>query len=96
MSQTQLKITPLSDLHLKIQEQCQEPIIAVGDTIKYRYGFGMGPVVEAKVIGMEVTGHSREKYGNDVDWCVVSLVKANRCCFTLDDGHWCYSEQVIL
>ena len=33
-------------------------------------------------------------YGVDVNKVSFDEIRANRVCFTLDNGHWAYSEQV--
>lgn len=70
--------------------------IKINDTITYRGSFGSGPRKSAKVVGLTVTKYPREKVGKDVDNVNVELVKQNKVLFSLDDGHWAYSEQIIL
>ena len=68
--------------------------IRVGDTIQYRPAWGTDPSKRVKVVSLEVTKESREKYGSRVSVVTYSEVADNRVCFDLDDGHWCYSSQV--
>jgi hypothetical protein len=76
--------------------QRKNQMIKVGDKITYRGGFGSHPPKQATIEAMEVTDYPRSKDGDDVDEVDESLVRENRVLFVLDDGHWCYSEQVIL
>lgn len=71
-------------------------IINIHDTITYRPGFGFQPPVKVKVIGLTLTQHPREKYGQEVLSVKMADVKANKVLFDLDNGHWAYSEQVDL
>jgi hypothetical protein len=70
-------------------------IINVGDMVTYRGGFGGDPPKRAKVVGLTLTDEPREKYGQEVLSVDVQSVKANRVLFDLDDGHWCYSDQIV-
>ena len=70
--------------------------IKIGDTVTYRGGFGTQLPKTAVVEDLEVTDVPRCKEGEQVDEVDESLVKENRVLFTLDDGHWCYSEQIVL
>lgn len=70
--------------------------IKVDDTVTYRPAWGMDAPVAVKVLGMEVTQFPREKYGKEVDEVSYGLVQQNRVLFTLDNGHWCYANQIIL
>ena len=65
-------------------------IIRKGSQVLYRGGFGRDPHKTAHVIAIEVTDYPREKYGVEVS--EVSM-DANYV-LTLDNGHWCYSDQV--
>jgi len=68
--------------------------VKVGDTVLWAGGFGSEPYKPAVVERMDVTEHPRCKYGEEVDEVDVELVKANRVLFTLENGHWAYSEQI--
>ena len=68
--------------------------IRVGDTVQYRPAWGTDPSKRVKVVSLEVTEESREKYGSKVSVVTYSEVADNRVCFDLDDGHWCYASQV--
>ena len=68
--------------------------IRVGDTVQYRPAWGTSPSKRVKVVSLEATEESREKYGSKVSVVTYSEVADNRVCFDLDDGHWCYSSQV--
>lgn len=69
-------------------------IIKVGDHIRYRGCFGRGPVQSAIITSIELTDQPRQKDGMPVDAVCAEYVKQNRVLFSLDNGHWCYSEQV--
>lgn len=68
--------------------------IKVGDTVMWRGGFGSCVPLPAIIDRMEVTTHPRCKYGKMVDEVAIELIEANRVLFTLDNGHWAYSEQI--
>ena len=70
--------------------------IKVGDDVVWRGGFGQDMPLSAMVEGMTLTEHPREKYGMEVDKVSVQNVQENRVVFDLDNGHWCYSEQIEL
>jgi len=69
-------------------------IINVGDTITYQGSFGGGISKQAKVMGLTLTDEPRTKDGQECLAVFVRDVKANRVLFDLDDGHWCYSDQI--
>ena len=72
-------------------------MIRVGDTITYRPGLtGKGAPKQVKVLELTLTQEPREKYGEDVQVVHEVCVRENLVCFGLSDGHWCYSDQVIL
>lgn len=70
--------------------------IKINDTIHYRPSFGSGPRTEVTVVGLTVTDYPREKYGKDVTEVDIELVKQNKVVFSLSNGRWAYSEQIIL
>ena len=65
-------------------------LIKRGSQVLYRGGFGRDSQTIASVTGIEITEFPREKYGDEVD--AVAL-DANYV-LTLNNGHWCYSDQV--
>ena len=69
-------------------------LLKIGDTVNWRGGWGSEPPEPAKILRMEITQYPREKYGNDATEVSWELVKANRVCFDLDNGHWAYSDQI--
>ena len=71
-------------------------MIKINDTIKYSDMFGDGDMNSAKVVGMEVSSHPRMKDGVPAYIVGKDLVRANKVVFSLDNGHWCYSDQVVL
>jgi hypothetical protein len=52
--------------------------------------------LSATVKGMALTEEPREKYGESVDEVDLYSVRENCVVFDLDNGHWCYSEQIDL
>lgn len=68
--------------------------IKVGDKVNWKGCFGMFASAVVKVVGMEVTEHPRDKYGEKVEEADVSLVHQNRVVFTLDNEKWAYSDQI--
>jgi hypothetical protein len=43
-----------------------------------------------------MTDYARARSGVEVPMVPVEVVLANKAVFILSDGHWCYSEQVVL
>lgn len=70
--------------------------IKINDIITYRPSFGMGARTSTKVIGLSVTEYPRDKNGKEVREVDIELVKQNKVLFDLEDGHWAYSDQIIL
>ncbi len=70
--------------------------IKVGDDVVWRGGFGQDMPLSATVKGMTLTDNPREKYGESVDEVDLYSVRENLVVFDLDNGHWCYSEQIDL
>jgi hypothetical protein len=71
-------------------------VVKVGDIVKWCGGFGMFAAEDAVVEGMEITQIPRDKYGINASEVDASLVRQNRVLFTLDNGHWAYSDQIEL
>jgi hypothetical protein len=69
--------------------------VKVGDTVLWKGAFGMQPAQKAKVVMMELTPGPRQKYGEDVEKVSWDMVHQNRVLFTLDNGHWAYSDQIV-
>ena len=70
--------------------------VKIGDTVKWRGGFGNDEPKLAVVRGVTVTAMRRDKYGDEVEEADESLVAQNRVVFDLDSGHWAYSDQIEL
>jgi hypothetical protein len=68
--------------------------IKVGDQVVYKGCFGMFPPTTVTVTGMELTRRPREKDGEHRESVSWEEVRANRVIFSLEDGHWCYSDQI--
>lgn len=68
--------------------------IKIGDTVVWKGCFGLNAPLSAKVTGMELTAFPRCKYGHKVKEVSLEAVKANLVVFSLDNGHWAYSEQI--
>lgn len=67
-------------------------IIKVGTIVQYRGGFGADAPTIVKVIGIEKSQNKRNKCGKPV--VSVPFAEKDYCVFDLDNGHWCYGEQV--
>ena len=68
--------------------------VKIGDVVNWKGCFGLDAPRSAKVVSMELTQFPREKYGNTIYTATADQVASNRVLFTLDNGHWCYSEQI--
>lgn len=68
--------------------------VAIGDKISYRGTWGKDAPVLVTVLEMELTERAREKYGTPITFASRQAILDNRVIFTLDNGRWCYSEQV--
>jgi len=68
--------------------------IKVNDQVKWSGGFGADIPKIATVVSMEITEHPREKYGEPAEEVGIGLIRQNRVLFTLDNGHWAYSDQI--
>ncbi len=71
-------------------------VIKVGNIIWYRPCFGMDAPKQARVEGLTLTQDRRSKYGVQYDCVSHAYVMDNKVLFHLDDGHWCYSDQIVL
>ena len=47
-----------------------------------------------QLIDITVTDYPREKYGDDREEADWELVRLNRVCVCLNNGHWAYGEQI--
>lgn len=66
--------------------------IKIGSKVLYRGCFGMYSPTEVVVTGIERSDYKRDKYGKPVD--SVPFGEREYCVFDLDNGHWCYGEQI--
>lgn len=66
-------------------------VIRKGTKVTYRSNSGRGPVRTARVKDIELC-EPGEKYGEEVE--EIDFGMKDDCTFTLDDGHWCYGEQI--
>ncbi len=71
-------------------------MLKIGDTVQWSGGFGTHNPRPAKIESMQLTNYPREKYGKNVDEVDEIYVHENRVVFGLDNGHWCYSDQITL
>jgi hypothetical protein len=69
-------------------------VLRVGDTVLWRGNFGTAGAMRAKVVRIEETEYPRTKYGTEVSEILWSAVRNNYACLDLDNGSWCYGEQV--
>ena len=67
-------------------------MIKKGTKIYYRPCFGLFDPKMVKVTGIIKSQYKRCKYGDEVE--SVSITDKDYCVFLLDDGHWCYGEQI--
>lgn len=65
-------------------------VIRIGSQVLHRGGFGRDSQSVAGVIAIEQTEFPREKYGDEVD----AVHLDDNYVLTLNNGHWCYSDQV--
>ena len=65
-------------------------IVRLGTKVLYRGGFGSHPQKVAIVTGIERTKFPREKYGDEVE----SVRLDEQFVLNLNNGTWCYSDQV--
>ena len=71
------------------------PDFKIGDTVRYRGGFGLDNPKEATITGMTLSEEPHDKYGEEVEECTRGQVRMDRVCFSLSDNHWCYSSQIV-
>lgn len=71
-------------------------VLRIGDTVLWRGSFGREPAVPAVIENMQITDYPHSKYGEDADEVPIQLVQENRVVFDLTNGHWCYSQQIVL
>lgn len=69
-----------------------DKIIKIGSKVKYRGDFGVAPATEVIITGIERSEYKRDKYGEPVQ--EVPFSEREYCVFDLDNGHWCYGEQI--
>ena len=69
-------------------------ILKIGDKVAWRGSWGAGPLQEAIIENITVTDYPREKYGDDREEADWELVRLNRVCVCLNNGHWAYGEQI--
>ena len=67
-------------------------MIKVGTKVKYRGCFGMDKPTIVEVTHIERSEYKRDKYGVEVD--SVPFSEREYCVFCLNNGHWCYGEQI--
>jgi len=66
--------------------------LTVGDTVKWRGGFGGDAPKDAKVESIEI--NCEGKYGDDVSEVAWGKVNSRSVNISLDNGHWCYGTQI--
>ena len=66
--------------------------LKIGDTVRYKQEFGMGPTIKAKVEGIEITNGG--KYGRQVEEVAWSKVNGRNVVVDLDCGSWGYGNQI--
>jgi hypothetical protein len=68
-------------------------IVAVGDTVLWRGGFGEDPAVSAKIKGIEVNTRGG-KDGDSVPCAPWEEMRRDNAIIDLDNGHWCYGDAI--
>ena len=70
----------------------KEPdVIRIGTKVTYRANSGRGLVRAAHVTKIDLC-EPGEKYGEEVQ--EIEFGMKDDCTFDLDDGHWCYGDQI--
>ncbi len=69
-----------------------ENTIKVGTKVLYRGCFGIDAPKIVKVTHIQRSEYKRDKYGVAVD--SVPFSEREYCVFGLDNGRWCYGEQI--
>ena len=68
-------------------------MIEIGDAIMYRGSFGYVAIpIRAVIIGIAKSKQVRDRYGDKVDR--VLFRDRQFACFDLDNGNWCYGDQI--
>ena len=68
-------------------------MLKVGTKIKYRGRFGLEKPTIVTITNIERSKYKRDKHdGVNVD--SIPFNKREYAVFDLDDGHWCYGEQI--
>jgi hypothetical protein len=68
-------------------------MIKIGSKVLWRGGFGNHSPEWVTITGIERCEHKRSKYGCSVE--KIEWGKREYAVFDLDNGHWCYGEQLI-
>lgn len=66
--------------------------IRIGTKVSYRGCFGIDKPVEVTVTRINRSEYKRDKWGDEV--YSVPFSEREYCTFGLDNGHWCYGEQI--
>jgi hypothetical protein len=66
--------------------------IKIGDEVMWRGNFNNAPAMLATVTAIDLGAVKRSKYGTPVTEVPVAL--KDFCCFSLDNHHWAYGEQI--
>jgi hypothetical protein len=70
-------------------------MLKIGDKVRYVGCFGMDKVpTEAMVTGIEIDTNG-SKYGTVVESCSWDKINGRNAIISLDNGHWCYGDQVL-
>ena len=67
--------------------------IKIGSRVMWRGGWGRDPAVEAKVERIEETDEPHDTDGREVD--SIDFENRERSVIDLDNGHWCYGDQIV-
>lgn len=66
--------------------------ITKGTQVRYRGCFGTAQPEVVKVVRIERSIETHSKYGKKV--ASVPFEEREYCIFDLDNGHWCYGDQI--
>ncbi len=80
-----------SDYEVREIMDQDEGRLVPGKIVMWRGGWGQEAALPVEIVSMELC-EVGEKYG--VEILVVTYDLKDRCVFVLDNGHWCYGNQI--
>jgi hypothetical protein len=79
----------------KLQTKQVPSHVWVGDKALWSGVHGTDQLIPVTITSMDVTDEPDERYGESKTSVPLDLVHQDKVVFTLDNGHWCYSEQLF-